>query len=55
MVLFEGAVVAIIKEQGGDYGLQRLFGTFGAIIFGPIAGKLPKHLLGIPNLCSSFF
>ena len=40
LMLFEGAVVVIIKEHGGDYGLQKLFGTFGAIIFSPIAGKL---------------
>ena len=62
-MLFEGAVVAIIKEQGGDYGLQvrlfvtfpdqrtfrisslffarqKLFGTAGAVIFGPLAGKV---------------
>jgi hypothetical protein len=38
LTLFEGAVVVIIKEQGGDYGLQKLFGTLGAILFGPIAG-----------------
>ncbi len=37
---FQGAVVAIIKEHGGDYGLQKLFGTAGAVAFGPIAGKL---------------
>ncbi len=32
--------MAIIKEQGGDYGLQKLFGTAGAVAFGPIAGLL---------------
>ena len=26
--------------MGGDYGLQKLFGTFGAIIWGPISGKI---------------
>ncbi len=36
----QGAVVAIIKEHGGDYGLQKLFGTAGAVAFGPVAGKL---------------
>ena len=25
-----------IKQLGGDYGLQKLFGTFGAIIWGPV-------------------
>ena len=41
-MLFEGAVVAIIKSDGGDYGLQKLFGTAGGIIFGPLAGMLCK-------------
>ena len=40
LMLFEGAVVSIIKQHGGDYGLQKLFGTFGAIIFGPLSGIL---------------
>ena len=35
-MLFEGAVVSIIKQHG----LQKLFGTFGAIIFGPLSGIL---------------
>ena len=26
--------------MGGDYGLQKLFGTFGAIIWGPISGQI---------------
>ena len=29
-----------IKQLGGDYGLQKLFGTFGAIIWGPISGVI---------------
>lgn len=40
LMLFEGAVVSIIKQHGGDYGLQKLFGTFGAVIFGPLSGVL---------------
>ena len=32
----QGAVVITIKQMGGDYGLQKLFGTFGAIIWGPV-------------------
>jgi hypothetical protein len=40
LMLFEGAVVAIIKEHGGDYGLQKLFGTLGAVVFGPLSGQL---------------
>ena len=38
--MFEGAVVVTIKQMGGDYGLQKLFGTFGAIIWGPISGQI---------------
>lgn len=40
LMLFEGAVVAIIKEQGGDYGIQKLFGTLGGVVLGPLAGKI---------------
>merc|ERR1719430_1787486 len=39
-MMFEGAVVITIKQLGGDYGLQKLFGTFGAIIWGPISGQI---------------
>ena len=40
VMMFEGAVVVTIKQMGGDYGLQKLFGTFGAIIWGPISGQI---------------
>jgi len=40
LMMFEGAVVVTIKQLGGDYGLQKLFGTFGAIIWGPISGVI---------------
>merc|ERR1719430_629300 len=40
IMMFEGAVVITIKQLGGDYGLQKLFGTFGAIIWGPISGQI---------------
>ena len=40
LVLFEGAVMSIIKEHGGDIGLQKVFSTFGGLIFGPVAGVL---------------
>lgn len=39
-MMFEGAVVITIKQMGGDYGLQKLFGTFGAIIWGPVSGQI---------------
>merc|ERR1719225_16125 len=40
VMMFEGAVVVTIKQLGGDYGLQKLFGTFGAIICGPLSGQI---------------
>jgi len=40
IMMFEGAVVITIKQLGGDYGLQKLFGTFGSIIWGPISGQI---------------
>jgi len=39
-MMFEGAVMITIKQLGGDYGLQKLFGTFGAIIWGPVSGQI---------------
>ena len=33
--------------MGGDYGLQKLFGTFGAIIWGPISGKIIGKMIFI--------
>ena len=39
-VCVQGAVVVTIKQMGGDYGLQKLFGTFGAIIWGPTSGQI---------------
>ena len=33
-------MVVTIKQLGGDYGLQKLFGTFGAIICGPLSGQI---------------
>ena len=40
LMMFEGAVMATIQEMGGDYGLQRFVGNFGAIIFAPLGGFL---------------
>ena len=36
-------MVVTIKQLGGDYGLQKLFGTFGAIIWGPLSGQVRSH------------
>ena len=31
LMMFEGAVMATVQEMGGDYGIQRFVGNFGAI------------------------
>jgi hypothetical protein len=30
----------VVQELGGDYGLQRFVGNFGAIVFAPVGGYL---------------
>ncbi|ODN01877.1 Major facilitator superfamily domain-containing protein 6-B [Orchesella cincta] len=42
-IMFEGAVLAILKQYGGDYGLQRVSATFAAIIAAPISGLLLQN------------
>ncbi|XP_047510240.1 uncharacterized protein LOC125053078 [Pieris napi] len=36
--LFEGAVIAIIREQEADYGMQKVYGSVGGIISSPLSG-----------------
>lgn len=36
--LFEGAVIAIIREQRADYGMQKVYGSFGGMISSPLSG-----------------
>ncbi|CAK9816623.1 Major facilitator superfamily domain-containing protein 6-A [Anthophora plagiata] len=38
--MFEGAVIAILREQKADYGLQRIYGSIGGIISSPLSGLL---------------
>ena len=38
--MFEGAVIAILREQNADYGLQRIFGSIGGMISAPLSGIL---------------
>lgn len=38
--MFEGAVIAILREQKADYGLQRIYGSIGAMISSPLSGML---------------
>lgn len=38
--MFEGAVIAILREHKADYGLQRIYATFGGMISSPVSGWL---------------
>lgn len=38
--MFEGAVIAILREQNADYGLQRIYATIGGMISSPLSGLL---------------
>ncbi|XP_069959872.1 major facilitator superfamily domain-containing protein 6-A-like [Cherax quadricarinatus] len=38
--LFKGATIAILREHNGDYGLQRISGSLGAIVLTPLSGAL---------------
>ncbi|XP_069689213.1 major facilitator superfamily domain-containing protein 6-like [Periplaneta americana] len=38
--MFEGAVIAILREQSADYGLQRIYATIGGMISSPLSGLL---------------
>lgn len=38
--MFEGAVIAIVREQNADYGMQRLYGSIGGMISSPFSGLL---------------
>ncbi|XP_037795261.1 major facilitator superfamily domain-containing protein 6-like [Penaeus monodon] len=38
--LFEGATLSLLKRHEGDYGLQRLWGYMGSMVFTPFSGWL---------------
>lgn len=38
--MFEGAVIAIVRDQRADYGLQRVYGSIGGMISSPLSGML---------------
>ncbi|XP_076033191.1 major facilitator superfamily domain-containing protein 6-like isoform X2 [Oratosquilla oratoria] len=40
LTMFSGAVMAVLVEKGGDYGLQRLYMNLGGVIFTPLSGML---------------
>ncbi|XP_046383422.1 uncharacterized protein LOC124153999 [Ischnura elegans] len=38
--MFEGAVIALLRKHGADYGLQRIYAAIGAMIASPLSGLL---------------
>lgn len=42
--MFEGAVIAIVREQRADYGLQRVYGSLGGMISSPLSGMLIDYV-----------
>lgn len=38
--MFEGAVIAILREKKADYGLQRIYASIGGMISSPTSGLL---------------
>ncbi|XP_075232468.1 uncharacterized protein LOC142330866 isoform X2 [Lycorma delicatula] len=38
--MFEGAVIAILREHKADYGLQRIYAAIGGMISSPLSGML---------------
>ena len=38
--MYEGAVIAILREHKADYGLQRIYGSIGGMISSPLSGML---------------
>ncbi|XP_066959615.1 major facilitator superfamily domain-containing protein 6-like isoform X1 [Macrobrachium rosenbergii] len=47
--LFEGATLSLLKEHKGDYGLQRLWGYMGSMVFTPFSGWLIDTMSHDPN------
>lgn len=47
-----------LQEHGGDYGLQKVFGTLGSILFGPLAGlviDLGSKVVGTEDYSFAFY
>ncbi|KAF4523119.1 hypothetical protein B566_EDAN003134 [Ephemera danica] len=42
--MFEGAVIATLREYRADYGLQRIYATIGGMISSPLAGLLIDYV-----------
>ena len=41
--MFEAGVVAIMKQYNYDYGIQRIYGSIGGMVFAPLTGFLIDH------------
>jgi hypothetical protein len=41
--MFEGAVMAVLREQKADYGLQRVYANIGGMISSPLSGILMDY------------
>ncbi|XP_011504820.1 PREDICTED: uncharacterized protein LOC105367748 [Ceratosolen solmsi marchali] len=56
--MFEGAVIAILREHKADYGLQRIYGSIGGMISSPLSGMLidyASNLQGYPDFRPAFY
>ncbi|KAL7638052.1 UNVERIFIED_CONTAM: hypothetical protein RMT77_011677 [Armadillidium vulgare] len=55
--LFEGATMAILQEQGGDIGLQRLYSNVGQVVMTPLSGALIDAFSydGLSNFRPAFY
>jgi len=42
--MFEGAVIATLREYKADYGLQRIYATIGGMISSPLTGLLIDYV-----------
>lgn len=41
--MFEGAVIAVLRDKKADYGLQRIYASIGGMISSPVAGWMIDH------------
>ncbi|KAK8387571.1 hypothetical protein O3P69_018247 [Scylla paramamosain] len=56
--LFEGATLSLLKKHGGDYGLQRVWGYIGCMVFTPFSGWLidtMSHDIHVPDYRPAFY
>ena len=44
MPLTEGALITVVKNYGGDFGLQRMYANLGMMVLTPFTGLLVEKL-----------